>query len=228
VVLPNKDIVSISLDYTMKLWNSTTGSVKKTIQQGSTNYFRQLSIFSNGDIVTANNDAVYIFDSNLTLKSNKSNLLYVSALFGLSGNFIAGYFANIKIYDAANISEVKSILTSATNKVLLVFQNGDIASAGFDNFISIWYSNGASRMNLTGHSSGINALTKLPNGDLVSGSADKTIKVWDLNTGLVKKNLTGNLNPITALIALSNDFVVSGSCNEPIKIWDLNTKLSKP
>ena len=37
-------------------------------------------------------------------------------------------------------------------------------------------------LTLTGHTSFVNCLLQLKNGDLVSGSADKTIKIWNIET----------------------------------------------
>jgi serine/threonine protein kinase len=59
---------------------------------------------------------------------------------------------------------------------------------------------------------------------LISGSADKTIKVWNLQTGDVKTTLPLNYDAITSL-ALSRDgkTLFSGSKDGNIKIWDLST-----
>ena len=70
----------------------------------------------------------------------------------------------------------------------------------------------------------------IPNGQsLVSGdggydSSDKTIKVWNLNTGELIHNLTGHSEEVTA-VALSPDgeIIASGSRDARVKIWNLNT-----
>ena len=79
------------------------------------------------------------------------------------------------------------------------------------------------RQELKGHN-GINlSLAVLPNGDLVSGGEDGTIKVWDTNDGKVKKSLScsGRLNDI---IAVHNDCIISASDDMfmNIKIWNIN------
>ena len=60
----------------------------------------------------------------------------------------------------------------------------------------------------------------LENGDLVSGSQDTTIKVWNVNEGRVKKTLTGHTDNVCALELLNNGDLVSGSSDKTIKIWD--------
>ena len=78
---------------------------------------------------------------------------------------------------------------------------------------------------LTGHSSYVNTLAISPDGQtLVSGSADKTIKIWNLSTGQEIRSLKGHSHPIN-YIAISPDgqTLVSGSADKTIKIWNLST-----
>jgi WD40 repeat protein len=55
----------------------------------------------------------------------------------------------------------------------------------------------------------------------VSGSWDKTIKVWDLASGLCERTLDGHSN-IVMSVALSTcgKHLVSGGYDHTIKVWD--------
>ncbi|MBW4562938.1 MAG: WD40 repeat domain-containing protein [Mojavia pulchra JT2-VF2] len=81
---------------------------------------------------------------------------------------------------------------------------------------------------LTGHLGNVSSVAISPDGDiLVSGCADKTIKVWNLNTGKLIRTLTENLGEISS-IAVSPDgnYLAVGSCEHPksnIKVWHLKT-----
>ncbi|MBD2236342.1 PD40 domain-containing protein [Aulosira sp. FACHB-113] len=59
---------------------------------------------------------------------------------------------------------------------------------------------------------------------LASGSADKTIKIWDMTTGKLLNTLTGHNSPINS-VAFSSDGqkLASGSADKTIKIWDMTT-----
>ena len=46
-------------------------------------------------------------------------------------------------------------------------------------------------------------LTTLPNGDLASGSDDKTIKIWNPNDGTLKQTLNGHNLKVRALTKLT-------------------------
>jgi WD40 repeat protein len=59
---------------------------------------------------------------------------------------------------------------------------------------------------------------------LVSGGQDKTIKVWELQTGELKKTLRSDSGAINALaIAPDGKTVVSGSGDGIVRIWDLTS-----
>jgi len=77
----------------------------------------------------------------------------------------------------------------------------------------------------TGHSDSVKALAVTPNGkQVISGSFDKTIKVWSLKTGAEIHTLRGHSDSVTA-IAVTPDGkqVISGSSDKTIKVWSLKT-----
>ncbi|MDB9486116.1 WD40 repeat domain-containing protein [Dolichospermum circinale CS-537/01] len=82
---------------------------------------------------------------------------------------------------------------------------------------------------LTGHSHWVNAIAVTPDGKtVISGSSDKTIKIWDVVTGTEKFTLPGHSNSVSA-IAVTPDgkTVISGSSDNTIKIWDVGTGTEK-
>jgi WD40 repeat protein len=78
---------------------------------------------------------------------------------------------------------------------------------------------------LQGHAKPVRAIILSQDSrTLFSGSGDKTIKVWDLNSGECLRTLEGHSDCVNA-VALSKDgcILVSGSRDNTIKIWDLNS-----
>jgi WD40 repeat protein len=65
-------------------------------------------------------------------------------------------------------------------------------------------------------------LTALPNGDLVTGLTDMTIKIWNPNDGTLKRTLNGHTGRVYSLTTLSNGDLVSGSFGQSIQIWNPN------
>ena len=78
---------------------------------------------------------------------------------------------------------------------------------------------------LPGDSTSVNPVAISPDGKtLAIGSEDGTIKLWDLQTGVLRNTLKGHTASIYA-IAFSPDgqSVASGSADESIKIWNPGT-----
>ncbi len=81
------------------------------------------------------------------------------------------------------------------------------------------------RRTLSGHSDVVKSVAISPDGKiLVSGSYDKTIKVWDLVTGKLLHTLTGHTQRVTC-IAISPDgqIIASGSYDRTIKLWAITS-----
>ena len=58
--------------------------------------------------------------------------------------------------------------------------------------------------------------------NLVSGSYDRTIKVWDIYTGMCSKTLHGHDHIVKSVTALGKgQFIASSSLDATIRIWDL-------
>jgi uncharacterized protein YjiK len=78
---------------------------------------------------------------------------------------------------------------------------------------------------LTGHQQAIYTVVSSPDGkSLASGSHDRTIKIWDLETAQEIDTLSGHANSVYALAYSSNGKILaSGSADKTIKLWDAAT-----
>jgi tetratricopeptide (TPR) repeat protein len=76
---------------------------------------------------------------------------------------------------------------------------------------------------LSGHTRNVNSVVISSDGQIaVSGGDDKTVKIWDLQSGQELRTLSGHTD-VTWGIAISSDgqTLVSGSEDTTIKIWNL-------
>ena len=63
---------------------------------------------------------------------------------------------------------------------------------------------------------------------IVSGSYDKSIKIWDTETGECVKTLNGHTNCVWWVAFSSDDkLILSASCDKSIKIWDAETEIAE-
>jgi WD40 repeat protein len=79
---------------------------------------------------------------------------------------------------------------------------------------------------LTGHLSSVHSIAFSPDGQtLASGSADRTVKLWNLDSRVPRCSLSGHSSLINA-VAFSPDgrILASGSWDHTIKRWNLETK----
>ncbi|MEQ8381459.1 MAG: hypothetical protein RH949_03700 [Coleofasciculus sp. A1-SPW-01] len=76
----------------------------------------------------------------------------------------------------------------------------------------------------TGHPTVLALVISADGKTLISGGKDKAIKVWDLQTGALKKTLQSDSGVIQALaIAPDGKVVVSGSGDRMVRIWNMTT-----
>lgn len=103
--------------------------------------------------------------------------------------------------------------------VLAILQNGDLAGAlSFNHTIQIWNStDGSLKQTLKSHTYFIVCLAVLHNGNLVSGSYDKTVKIWS-KSGL-ERTLARHTDRVRCLAVLANTDFASGSSDKTIIIW---------
>src|SRR5262245_55778815 len=78
---------------------------------------------------------------------------------------------------------------------------------------------------LVGHAREVTACAMTPDGRrVVSVSADRTLKVWDLETGRALATLEGHADWVTACAVTPDGCrVVSASADQTLKVWDLET-----
>jgi WD40 repeat protein len=127
------------------------------------------------------------------------------------------YVNSIQLADAkyreANIRRVRELLESCPNDL-----------RGWE-WYRLNYVMDQSVMTLRGHSDEVHGMAVSPDGKrIISGSGDKTIKVWDAETGDELMTLRGHKECVKS-VAFSPDGkrIVSGSEDKTNKIWDAAT-----
>ena len=78
---------------------------------------------------------------------------------------------------------------------------------------------------LRGHTDCINTMIQLNDGRIVSGSDDKTLRIWDSTTGNLLQTLQGHngVIPLLTVIQLNDRRIISGSDYDTLPIWNSTT-----
>ncbi|EHH51562.1 hypothetical protein EGM_10963, partial [Macaca fascicularis] len=98
-------------------------------------------------------------------------------------------------------------------------------SAGFDRLILSWnvYGDCDNSAILKGHSGAVMELHNNTDGSMLfSASTDKTVAVWDSETGERVKRLKGHTSFVNSCYLASFDQIISCGIDNDIKVWDLH------
>jgi len=107
----------------------------------------------------------------------------------------------------------------------LSYQNNTIAAGFNTDIIILNITTGSQTAILSGHAGFVNSVTYSPDRiSLVSGSDDKTVKLWDVQTGGVVKTFYGHTSSVWS-VSFSADCtrIASGSYDKTIHLWDIQT-----
>jgi WD40 repeat protein len=113
-------------------------------------------------------------------------------------------------------------------------QDGQILVTGSYRKIKVWGLSPVSGLltsepqllhTLTGHTHIVRSLAVSTDGKLlVSGCGDKTIKIWNLETGELIRTLTGHRDAVYTIALTPDDKIIaSGSADKTIKLWYAET-----
>ncbi|KAI8926735.1 WD40-repeat-containing domain protein [Entophlyctis helioformis] len=128
------------------------------------------------------------------------------------------------IYDAKSCTP-KTALTGSLQAIMAVAFNsaGDcVLGTSNDNSVKIWsLATSRIRHTLTGHIGKVYAARFTDSNGVVSGSHDRTIKIWDLNKGYCVKTIF-TLSSCNDLALLDGDGMViaSGHLDNNLRLWD--------
>jgi len=129
-----------------------------------------------------------------------------------------------RVDSLANYSSTKASSIDNESPALAVSKRF-LAAAGNKNDIYLWDLENLTKRRLTGHSGAVEHLVFSPDGKhLFSGSIDRTVRIWDLETDAEPQVLLGHSQGISKL-ALSNDGrqLAVGSYQN-LYLWDLDAK----
>jgi hypothetical protein len=135
----------------------------------------------------------------------------------------------VAIYDLDSRSRLNTFKRNDASVWSAVFAGSEdrIAAAAHDWTVALWRTGTqtAPEAVLEGHENAVQALAVDPAGRwLASGSADSTVKLWNLETHDVRRTLRGRGDFVSALgFAPDGSTLAAGSLDGSIKLWSATT-----
>jgi WD40 repeat protein len=119
----------------------------------------------------------------------------------------------------------RTVTVDSIPDVLGCWKDTIAVGLGSGNIITLDVVTGSQVALFSEHTDHVRSVTFSSDGtSLVSGSDDKTIKLWDVQTGGVIKTFHGHTNFVFSVsISFNYTTIASGSNDETIRLWDIQT-----
>ena len=185
-VLSNGYVGTTSLDFTAKIWNVSYDNWTLIRTYSNHNMkVTDLELINSDMVATASDDGTVQIWSISTGLTNKNILVSRPWALKLLGNglYLACglYGPRIEIYDINNEILIATLSQHSPTTDLALINDDLLASSCHDRYIYIWdISTNALKFTLVGHTNYVEGLKLISTSILASGSADKTIKLWNL------------------------------------------------
>lgn len=235
-VTPGKQLVSSSLDGTLKMWNPTSGKCTATFRGHKGRVFCVAVTPDGKRAVSVSADrTLKVWDlatetCMATFKGHKGSVRNVVVTPDGQRAVSGSEDTTLKVWELAS-GKCLATLEGHTGPIgywaVAVTPDGKrVVSGSHDKTLKVWdLDTGTCRATLKGNTSRIYGVAVTPDGKtIVSGSEDRTLKVWDLQTGQYRATWEGHTDTVTVVAVTQNgQRVVSGSVDHTLKVWDLQT-----
>jgi len=205
---PFRCLATASYDKTARLWNSVTGQCEHVLE-GHTAYVHCVAFSPDGrSVVTGSHDRqtrVWNVRRGTLEQTFRGHQSYVKAVdYSYDGRFI---------------------LTGSGDCTAMIWNVAEGVARHWD----VDYGSHSRRQwTLQGHMSSLNSVSFAPDGrHCVTGSEDRIVKVWDVETSLCQRSLAGHTNSAYASFAPDGDSILSCSDDTTVQVWDAETGESR-
>ncbi len=223
-------IVTCSDDYTIMVYDFITGNPLHTLTGHSDRIWNLIKL-KNGLLASCSSDtSIRVWNveklcCERVLQGHSGLvccLMEMPNLLLLSGS----QDKSLKVWDLKSESKecARTVKNSSMGRIMtcILINKDEIACGSEANIQVINFFDGTLKRTLTGHASLVRDLNLLADGNtLLSGSDDKSIRMWNLAEGKCLKIFNGHTHSANKILLWSPTVIVSASDDHSIKFWNL-------
>jgi WD40 repeat protein len=128
----------------------------------------------------------------------------------------------VRVWQTGNTAAIAMFQGQGESRTLSLSADGHLLARGAANDVKIWNVSAMSEIDLRGHMGEINDVA-LTNRFAITGSNDKTARIWDVTTGQLRHNLVHEAAVGAVAIAADGRLALTGCEDGAIRLWDVET-----
>ena len=232
---------------TVGLWDAQTGMLRRLLKiQPRTHEIKSVIFSPDGKVLAGGGYGSVVHLWNVETGEHQNTLggqhkePVASVAFSVDGTALASasWDKTVQLWNTQT-GELRNTLIGHTDWVNSVAFSPDgttLASASNDMTIRLWDAQtGELRRTFTAHKDAINSVAFSPDGKVLasgsgniyardaSGSQDKTIRLWDVETGTIRRTLPAQKNEVLCVVFSPDGKVLAASQDKIIHLWDIQT-----
>ena len=216
----------------IKIWRTEDFEIDK-IFTGHTNQIRKIIKQDDNTIISCSDDATirawsldsYEADCAYTLTGHEDKINDIMLLDPYDSNTLVSVsddktmrLWNLEMRECSN-----AIKTGDIQTCLGKLRNGKFMLGGEDGAVTIFNIEGFEPiLSISAHTEPVELLYESPyTGDIITGSQDNLVKIFNVDNGTCVKILEGHKNTIINVIQLDENSILTASVDKTIKIWTI-------